>query len=116
MDDHTKVKLRFCSTDLLRLTHVNMRICQCTLHEYGKDCGDELLRTEPNAYELLMATQMWLRQFHIHSAFYRWFKSIKRETRDGQRHLLGGLLAKAEEPESLNKQKNNLDDLCSSRV
>jgi hypothetical protein len=109
MEEYAKAKLRFWSTDVLRLAHANMRVCQCALSEYTNVCEEEVSRTAPNAYEFLMAVRMWMRQMHLHLTFYRWFGKLLGETRDGPGHQLGGMRQKEADPESEDQKKDALD-------
>ena len=79
---YCKIKLRCWSTDLLRLAHANMRIGQLTAATWSRS-NREAKRTEPNAYEFLLALHMWLRQFHIHASFYRWCTLWQKNAKEG---------------------------------
>ena len=78
LDKDSCRKLRFWASDVLRIAHDNMRICQFAMGVYGRlDPGIkqvEARRTQPNVYEFLLAVRLWLRQVHVHLTFYKWFK------------------------------------------
>jgi len=78
LDKDSCRKIRFWATDVLRLAHANMRICQFAMGVYGRfDSGMkqvEARRTQPNVYEFLLAVRLCLRQVHVHLTFYKWFK------------------------------------------
>jgi hypothetical protein len=83
-DKYCKIKLQCWSRDILRMAHANMRISQLTAATCVR-CTREAKRTEPNAYEFLLALYMWLRQFHIHSSFYRWCTRLTKKHQKDQR-------------------------------
>ena len=101
---YCKIKLRCWSTDILRLAHANMRISQYTADTYSRNI-QVAKRNEPNAYEFLLALHMWLRQFHIHTGFYRWCMKVQKK--EGPTRTLASVIV---QPESrLALKKSNLE-------
>ena len=56
-----------------------------------------------NVFELVYAIHAWLRQLHIHCAYYRWHDDLKSRT-DGSNKALCTLFESAEDPGCGNKQ------------
>ena len=70
--DPLKTKLNFSDTDLLRLWHINLRFLQILLsRRWPKDA----LELQPPKFigvlAFALAIRGWLRQIHIHSAYYK---------------------------------------------
>ena len=103
-------KVRFWSTDVLRLAHANMRICQFSVVEYGgKDVArTEAARTQPNVYEFTLAVNMWLRQLHVHFSFYKWFRHMSDQRPGGSTKDLTAAMERADDGEERSRLKANL--------
>ena len=99
-------KLLCWSTDILRLAHANMRICQFLAATWSRST-QHAKRTEPNATEFLLALHMWIRQFHIHSCFYRWSTKV-RNVKEGSEHRLAPVMEREDEEEDLSFSKSQL--------
>ena len=100
-------KVKFWTTDVLRLAHANMRLCQITvaLYSSGDFATAEASRCQPNVYEFILAVNMWLRQLHVHLTFYKWFRTIK-QNQTGKD--LGAAMEKSEDDNEYAKLKDGL--------
>ena len=74
-------KLGFSETELLRLANVNLRLLEWLLSLRWPD-GFARPRTL-GVYSFTLAIRSWLRQVHIHSAYYKW---LQRELSATHRH------------------------------
>ena len=70
--DPLKTKLNFADTDLLRLWHINLRFLQILL---SLRWPEEALNQRPPQFigvlSFALAIRGWLRQVHLHSAYYK---------------------------------------------
>ena len=103
-------KVRFWSTDVLRLAHANMRLCQFSVVQYGsKDMAEaEASRTQPNVYECILAVNMWLRQLHVHVTFYKWFRKVTNETPGSSTRELTAAMENAADGDECGRKKLEL--------
>jgi hypothetical protein len=70
-----QAKLDFVDTDLLRLSNMNMRYMQALELIRWPESKPET-RVAINVYEFAMAFHGWMRQIHIHSAFYNYVAQV----------------------------------------
>ena len=103
-------KVRFWSTDVLRLAHANMRICQFSVAQFGSSdmAAAEAVRTQPNVYEFILAVNMWLRQLHVHISFYKWFRQMTNSTSNASSRELTAAMERADDGDELSRLKLDL--------
>ncbi len=107
LDKDAIPKVRFWASDVLRLAHANMRICQICVALYGSDqlAAAEASRCQPNVYEFILAVNMWLRQLHVHLTFYKWFRKMQ-DNRSGKE--LGAAMERSTDDDEYSKFKESL--------
>ena len=106
----THVKLGFKDTDILRHASVAQRCCQFLGTRVSNSAFiglPSLSRGEINIFELMYGLHGWLRQLHIHAAYYRWYDAI-RSACDGSDRAMKLLFESAKSPDSLEHRKMEL--------
>ncbi len=72
------IKLGFADTDILRATNVQMRYVQM-LESMRFPESKTHERTQANVYEMSLGIRAWLRQIHVHCAYYKYYLDKKSE-------------------------------------
>ena len=97
-------------TDILRHASVAQRCCQFL----GSQVSDSacpglpsLGRCDINIFELVYGIHGWLRQLHIHAAYYRWYDTF-RSACDGSDRAMKVLFESAKSPDSFAQRKMEL--------
>ena len=104
------MKLGFKDTDILRHASVAQRCCQFLGTRVSNSAFiglPSLSRGEINIFELMYGLHGWLRQLHIHAAYYRWYDAI-RSACDGSDRAMKLLFESAKSPDSLEHRKMEL--------